>query len=597
MTNGPYLAEADNFDSGVYQLQTTDPALGGPGGIMNVPPTSLANRSRFLFNRSQDGKMTYAADTGVVNAYVALLNPVTFAALVDGMEVRLRIANANTGASTFTPSNGTVAGSPNITPLPILGGDGSALTGGELAVNSEVTLRYNAALNSGNGAWMIMASAGGIHRSVTPAAADNSTKVSTTAWVWNNILALVNSVIGSVTGVTPAQFDNSTKLPTTAFVQRALGNFSGVQIYGASQVITAAQAGELIEFNGAAASTFTLPNPSTVVVGGSYTINNYGTANLTVTTTGGTATFNPWTGTPTSIVILPGQSVEVAADGTYYVITSVSGNIATPAQNDNTNKPATTQFVMQQLTGLVGAVRNGYMSIPAQSATATFSADQVVVATALNGVEYLIPNYSKTINLAVTGVGGMDTGAAPNSGFVALYAIYNPVTGASSILATNTTTTLAPSVYGGANMPAGYTASALLSVWPTSSAGLFLVGIQVDRSIFGVGGQAVSSTTQIANTSIASVSIASLVPKNAKTVAGALQINAASGSQNTQVNIYSFSNGGVSFQAAGYQAGQGQISSQFVGFPLGAPQQIWWSCNTSTGAMNNAGIILNGYTI
>lgn len=482
MTNGPYLAEADNFDTGIYQLQTTDPALGGPSGIMNVPPTSLANRSRYLLNRLQDGKMTYAADSGVANAYVALLNPVTFAALVDGMEVRLRVANANTAASTFTPSNGTVAGSPNIAPLPILGGDGSALTGGEFAVNSEVTLRYNAALNSGNGAWVIMSSVGGVHRAVTPPPGDNSNKVATTNFVQqalqnngatyavdtgvaNAYVALVNPVTfsaladgmtvrvriahantaaatftpsnGTVTGstniaplpiydmdgnalvggelvangeatfrfnaalnawiimesaggvhhsVTPAQFDNSSKTATTAFVQRALGNFSGVQIYNASQVITAAQAGELIEFNGAAVATFTIPNPSTVVVGGSYTINNYGTANLTVTTAGGVATFNPWTGTPTSIVILPGQSVEVAADGTYYVVTSVSGNIATPAQFDNSNKQATTGFVKA----------SGFQY---PSTFLTVNAAQAIPVSAMNGVVDVIGAASYSLTL------------------------------------------------------------------------------------------------------------------------------------------------------------------------------------------------------
>lgn len=51
-----------------------------------------------------------------------------------------------------------------------------------------------------------------------------------------------------------------------------------------------------------------------------------------------------------------------------------------------------------QLTGLVGSMRNAQMSVTAVSAIATFTADQIVVATALNGLEYLLPSYSQTIN-------------------------------------------------------------------------------------------------------------------------------------------------------------------------------------------------------
>ncbi len=100
-----------------------------------------------------------------------------------------------------------------------------------------------------------------------------------------------------------------------------------------------------------------------------------------------------------------------------------------------------------QLTGLVGSMRNAKMSVTAASASATFTADQVVVGTALNGLEYLLPSYSQTINLAITGAGGTDTGAAPVSRYVALYAIYKPSTGATSILATNATIAVAPTIF------------------------------------------------------------------------------------------------------------------------------------------------------
>lgn len=42
------LPESPNFDSGIYQIETTDPVLGGPNGIANAQAKSLANRTAFL---------------------------------------------------------------------------------------------------------------------------------------------------------------------------------------------------------------------------------------------------------------------------------------------------------------------------------------------------------------------------------------------------------------------------------------------------------------------------------------------------------------------------------------------------------------------
>ena len=43
-----YLSESAVFDSGIYQLETTDPAGGGPNGILNTPLKGLANRTKYL---------------------------------------------------------------------------------------------------------------------------------------------------------------------------------------------------------------------------------------------------------------------------------------------------------------------------------------------------------------------------------------------------------------------------------------------------------------------------------------------------------------------------------------------------------------------
>ncbi|HGU5938085.1 TPA: hypothetical protein ACM98N_004228, partial [Yersinia enterocolitica] len=124
---------------------------------------------------------------------------------------------------------------------------------------------------------------------------------------------------------------------------------------------------------------------------------------------------------------------------------------------------------LPQLTGVIGTSRNAKMSVAAASATATFTADELIVQAVLGGRQYKLASFNKTINLATTGAGGMDTGTVPANGFVALYAIYNPTTQISALLAVNASSVVAPEVYGGSNMPAGYMASALVSVLPTSS--------------------------------------------------------------------------------------------------------------------------------
>lgn len=48
MTN---LTETSNWDAAVYQIATTDAVLGGPGGIANLAPQSLVDRSLWIRNR------------------------------------------------------------------------------------------------------------------------------------------------------------------------------------------------------------------------------------------------------------------------------------------------------------------------------------------------------------------------------------------------------------------------------------------------------------------------------------------------------------------------------------------------------------------
>ncbi|MCA8073221.1 hypothetical protein [Burkholderia vietnamiensis] len=258
--------------------------------------------------------------------------------------------------------------------------------------------------------------------------------------------------------------------------------------------------------------------------------------------------------------------------------------------------PATqSQHAVQlgQVSGVVGSVRNLAMSVAAASTSATLTADEIIVESALGGLRYCLANFNKTINLATTGAGGMDTGSAPVSGYVALYAIYNPSTGASALLARNATSAAQPNVYGGANMPSGYTASALVSVWPTNGSGQFVQGYQTDRKI-GLTNVNVLSTSTI-QASLAPLTIAGAVPLNARTVGGWSSVGTSAASGYATLNV------AAAATPVSLQQFQGQLTSSFtmnVSFndvQLVTQQTLYYAAVVNTGTMAT-NIYITSYT-
>lgn len=242
----------------------------------------------------------------------------------------------------------------------------------------------------------------------------------------------------------------------------------------------------------------------------------------------------------------------------------------------------------------VGTARNAQMSITAATKTATFTADEIILSTALGGQTYRLAAFNKTVDLATVGAGGMDTGTAPVSGFVALYAIYNPTTGASALLAVNATAAKASEVYGGNYMPAGYTASALVSVWGTNGSGQFFIGYQAGRHI-NTNAIALLSTTTAASAWTA-LSLAGAVPRNARSVDVDWQISNSSGSSSCMAGVASTSSG-----LAVYSPQIGASSATITAFGAGrvvdivTAQTIYYTftfANAST-----LGLYSLGYTI
>lgn len=232
-----------------------------------------------------------------------------------------------------------------------------------------------------------------------------------------------------------------------------------------------------------------------------------------------------------------------------------------------------------QVSGVVGQARNLSMSVATASASATLTADEIIVETALGGIRYCLSGFNKTINLATTGAGGMDTGTAPTNGYVALYAIYNPSTSTSALLAANANAGSVPNFYGG-TLPSGYTASALVSVWPTNGSGQLVVGIQADRTVGLAPTLQLNTATQQA--SLTALTVITGIPPNAKAAYGEVSIQTTSSSA-MACSVASSPNNLMESNIANQNAVQ--IRAVFQRTLLVTPQTLYYIATVGGGTM------------
>ncbi len=342
---------------------------------------------------------------------------------------------------------------------------------------------------------------------------------------------------------------------------------------GGTTTLTPLQAAKRgITISGTLTSALTVIMP-TWIKDWSITNNTTGAYTVIVKTAAGSGVTIPQNDSPTL----------VAGDGT---------NVTQNAQNIPLASSPTHAAPMSQVAGVVGATRNFIMNVATASATASATADEVIVETALGGTRYCLASFNQTINLATIGAGGMDTGSSSPGGFVALYAGYNPATGARTLFGTNATNTSAPNIYGGANLPSGYTATALVAVVLTNGSGLILPLVVLDRLHCFTRVQVLSVVALIA--SFTSFSIAAAVPKNAKTWSGTVQLNSSSV-------------GTLAYDLAGSSSGFGAMSStgdntQQIGGPTGplpiiAAQTAYYRNLASGGATITMIVACTQYTI
>lgn len=260
MANLPELSE---FTAGVYQIETSDPVLGGVDGVTNVPLKALVNRTRWLKEQ--------------VDTLAAEVASAIDAAYVQGELHKLPFKAPAVAVST---ANITLSGLQTI--------DGvSLLAGQRVLVMGQSTQAQNGIYTAQSSAWvraadmdadaeiqpgvLLVVTGGTIYAdTIWQLATDGTITVGATAQSWR-CLTNNTALLGTPTAPTPPQFDNDTSLATTAFVQRALGNEAGVVVVAANRAMTAADAGKYL-FSNANNITYTLPDPAGLPLGAKFRI-------------------------------------------------------------------------------------------------------------------------------------------------------------------------------------------------------------------------------------------------------------------------------------------------------------------------------------
>ena len=220
----------------------------------------------------------------------------------------------------------------------------------------------------------------------------------------------------------------------------------------------------------------------------------------------------------------------------------------------------------------------------------TVTYDQVTEATALGGNYYPSFSGNLTLNGATTGANGLDTGTLAASSFYAIYAITKGDGSTFAVMAYKLGTLA--TIYPGANMPSGYTASALLGIWPTNASAQFSNGVVFGRNFYysAAWPQPLSNVAPTTANTLQSLSISAGIPVGAISVSGALALHDNSGSGTRDVVISPDTGGTGAFFGSMTAGGTGNalLSATDVAVSFAIPvmtaQTLYWTSSTnSTG--------------
>lgn len=267
----------------------------------------------------------------------------------------------------------------------------------------------------------------------------------------------------------------------------------------------------------------------------------------------------------------------------------------TATYGTNNNQIANAAFVQAAITpvsSVIGSASNMAMLNSTAGTSVTFSADEVVVGAALGGVTIKLGSFNQTLNVSTTGIGGMDTGAAPASGFIAVYAAYNGTT--QGIFAYDCTSAAPPVLYANGYPPSGYTDTCLIAILPTNGSRQIIPCAQSNRRVqfariafLSSAGAAPSYTP----TSIGVVGGNAIVPPGAKTFSGKLDAEASGAATNLFLNIAGNSSG---FGEQGVLGTNSGITGSFSDVEIITSQTAYYQGNAS-GATPQLSAYVTGY--
>ena len=228
--------------------------------------------------------------------------------------------------------------------------------------------------------------------------------------------------------------------------------------------------------------------------------------------------------------------------------------------------------------------------------TAAWTAGEIIAENATGSLTVKGSNLTLAFNGSTTGAGGMDTGAMPTSGQLAIYAIYNPTTATWNTLGYAPGSSVVPGLtYGGANLPSGYAYSALIWVGVTNGSAQFTQFYQNGNRIYVGSTQVLSATAGTANT-YASLNLSAVVPYAASTVFGTLAGTSTTIATGLAIAATSagfdpsYLNAAISTSTLdGYAA-----AGPFGDLALATPQTLWWKSQNTT--QTNV-ILVRGYAI
>ena len=201
------LPESSTFDAGVYQIETTDPVIGGPSGVTNTPLKNLANRTKYLKDH--------------VGAIEANFAPKASPALTGTPTAPTAAAGTNTTQLATTAFVQQEVGGKAGTASPQMNGTASVGTAAKFSREDHVHPTDSTRAPLASPAFT------GAPTAPTPAASANNTQLATTEFVKTAVAGVDLSgfapkaspaFTGAPTAPTPTQGNNSGQLATTAFV-------------------------------------------------------------------------------------------------------------------------------------------------------------------------------------------------------------------------------------------------------------------------------------------------------------------------------------------------------------------------------------------